>query len=141
MQQAELGIEGSRRSESTLGGYMTSPGEAPFGLGEVGHAPASPLASVQQHLRQFSAQSLSGFSDPGTPHFAAGDVPDYMGNASIGRGPGAFLQANHGSAPHPDSAGGGIQGGRVGEQQGSGERQGSGPSMLFYTPCTALPCS
>ena len=133
MQQAELGLEGSRRSESTLGGFMTAASEAPSVLGEAVHAPASPLASVQHRLRKLSAQSLSGFSDPGTPHSAVGNRPDYLRNGgSVDRGPAAFLQGSPGPAPQPDSGGSDAHWAMRGERQGSGDRQGSGPSMLFH---------
>lgn len=143
MQQAELGLEGSRRSESTLGAHMTAPSEGPFALGEVGHAPASPLASAQQRLRKISAQSLSGFSDPGTSHSAVEDRPDCLRNAgnadrgnvnrgNVDRGSAAFLQGSH----ETDSGGGDVRWGMSGEGLGSGDRHSSGSSMLLYNPCT-----
>ena len=52
---------------------MTAHSEAGSGVSGVGHPEAMPLSSVQQHLRNFSAQSLSGFSDPGTPLWGAAD--------------------------------------------------------------------
>ena len=140
MQQAELGLEGSRRSESMLGGYMTAPSEAPCVLGEVGHAPASPLASVQQRLRKISAQSLSGFPDPGPLRSAALGRPDYLRDASIvDRGPAALLQESRGPASQPAPGSNDIHWGREGERQGSGERQASGSSMFSYPSCTAFP--
>ena len=111
---------------------MTAPSEAPCVLGEVGHAPASPLASVQQCLRKISAQSLSGFSDPGTPHSVAGARPDYLRNASFVRAPAALLWESHGPAPQPDSGGGDVHWGR------EGERQGSAPSKFFLPARTFI---
>ena len=137
MQQAELGLESSRRSESTLGAHMTAPSEGPSGLGEVGHAPASPLASVQQRLRKISAQSLSGFSDPGTSHSAVEDRPDCLRNAgNVDRGSASFLQGSQGTASQPDSGGGDVRWGMAGEGVGSGDRHSSGSGMLLYIPCT-----
>lgn len=119
MQQPDLDPEGSRHSESRLAGCLTARTDAPAELGEVGHAPASPLASVRQHLRRISAQSLSGFSDAsGTASSGGGARGGYLVNT--GAAP-PFLQ---GSVPasSPDSAGTGMQWGRAGE--GYHEEQG-----------------
>lgn len=138
MQQAELGLEGSRLSESALGGHTTAPSEAPAGLGAVGHAPAFPLASVQQRLRKLSAQSQSGYSDSGTQHSAAEGRPEYMVNAStVDRGQAGLLQGSHGAGSQLNSGSSDMQWGRLADRQGSGERQSSGPSRLLNTPDTA----
>lgn len=145
MQQAELGLEGSRLSESALGGHTTAPSEAPAGLGAVGHAPASPLISVQQRLRKLSAQSQSGFSGSGLPHSAVEGRPGYLiSDRTVDRGQAGFLQGSHGAAhPQLNSGGGDMQWGRLGnwqgpsDRQGSGERQSSGPSRLLK-PLTLL---
>ena len=130
MQQANLGLEGSRRSESTLGGCMTAQSEAQIGLGAVGHAPASPLASVQQRLRNFSGQSLSGFTDPGTPHSACGDGGEYLGTArAVDRGPLAFVQGAALPASQHGCGSSDMHCDRMGERPL--ERQGSGSSVFF----------
>ena len=129
MQQSALHPERSRGSESTLGGYITANSEAPSSLSEAGHAEPSPLANVQQHLRNFSAQSLSGFSDPGTPQSAIGDRPDYLVNASSAhRGPPGLLQGSSHAASQSDAGTNDVQWGRLGER--SVQRVDSDPSMV-----------
>ena len=129
MQQSGLDPERSRGSESTLGGYMTANSEAPSSLSEAGHAEPSPLANVQQHLRNFSAQSLSGFSDPGTPQSGMGDRPDYPVNpSSAHRGPPAFSQGGSHAASQSGSGITDLQWGRLGERPV--QRVNSDPSTL-----------
>lgn len=91
--------ERSRGSEGSLGGYLTANSDAASGMSEAGHSAATPLSNVQQHLRNFSAQSLSGFSDPGTPQSAVQDRTDLLVNASAShRGPHGFYQHGHESS-------------------------------------------
>lgn len=131
MQQPELDPEGSRHSESRLASCLTARTDAPAGLGEVGHAPASPLSSVRQHLRRISAQSLSGFSDAsGAASSGGGARVGY--SVSAGAAP-PFLQGSL-PAPLPESAGRGMQWGRAGE--GYHEEQGFGLGELV--PACAL---
>lgn len=125
MQQADLDPEASRRSESRLTSCTparTDPTSS--GLGEVGHAPASPLASIRQHLRRISAQSLSGLPDSGRDSASSGGGArgDYLVNA--GAAP-PFMQGNL-PAAQPLSGGSGMQWGGVGEGYHDGQGFGSG---------------
>ncbi len=129
---SDMAPERSRGSESTLGGYVTAHSDAGSGLSEVGHSVATPLSSVQQHLRNFSAQSLSGFSDPGTPLAAAPGASDYLVNdSSAQRGPhGVFREGQESPSHVAGMAGSGdLNWGRLGDRPAG--RQDSDPSMLF----------
>ncbi len=128
---SDMAPEHSRASESTLGGYMTAHSDTASGLSEAGHSAATPLSNVQQHLRNFSAQSLSGFSDPGTPLSAAQDRADFLVNATAPhRGPhGFYLDGQESPAHQTTGMAGGPDGnwGRLGQNLAG--RQGSDPSM------------
>ncbi|KAL0054362.1 hypothetical protein WJX82_007679 [Trebouxia sp. C0006] len=126
---SDMAPEHSRASESTLGGYMTAHSDTASGLSEAGHSAATPLSNVQQHLRNFSAQSLSGFSDPGTPLSAAQDRADFLVNATAPhRGPHGFYRDGQESPAHQTTGmAGGPDGnwGRLGQNLAG--RQGSDP--------------
>jgi len=128
---SDMAPEHSRASESTLGGYMTAHSDTASGLSEAGHSAATSLSNVQQHLRNFSAQSLSGFSDPGTPLSAAQDRADFLVNATAPhRGPHGFYRDGQESPAHQTTGmAGGPDGnwGRLGQNLAG--RQGSDPSM------------
>ncbi len=110
---------------------MTARSDTASGLSEAGHSAATPLSNVQQHLRNFSAQSLSGFSDPGTPLSAAQDRADFLVNATAPhRGPHGFYREGHESPAHQMTGMAGsseLSWGRSGQSPAG--RQGSDPSM------------
>ncbi|KAL0035025.1 hypothetical protein WJX79_007211 [Trebouxia sp. C0005] len=136
---SDMAPEHSRGSESTLGGYMTARSDTASGLSEAGHSVATPLSNVQQHLRNFSAQSLSGFSDPGTPLSAAQDRADFLVNATAPhRGPHGFYREGHESPAHQTTGMAGssdLSWSRLGQSPAG--RQGSDP-MTPVSPFAAV---
>ena len=128
---SDMAPEYSRGSESTLGGYMTAVSDTASGLSDAGHSAPTALSNVQQHLRNFSAQSLSGFSDPGTPLSIAQDRADFLVNAAAPhRGPHGFYRDGLELPAHQTTGMAGssdLSWSRLGNIPAG--RQGSDPSM------------
>ena len=132
MQQSDLHVEHSRGSESTLGGYATAHSEAPSGMSEGSPAP---LGNVQQHSRNFSAQSLSGFSDPGTPQSAAaGRLDDLVNASSTDRGPPGFMQGSVQPASLSAAGNDNMQWSRLTEQPHARQNSDPGTVSLHGSP-------
>ena len=138
----------SRGSDSTLGGYATALSEAPSSCSDGGQAGATSLANVRQHLRNISAQSLSGFSDTGTPVSQAADrlesardrlagLPPHVSGAQ--RGPHGVHRDVRDSPAVQAAAGADPTGARWGGLGGQNSgRSNSDPSKLFCC-CPVLP--